>query len=222
MTQYRILHVDDEIDIREVVALSLSLDPQFITRSCASGQEALAQAADWAPDLILCDVMMPVMDGPTTLAHLRETPQTSDIPVVFMTARQQARELEQFKSLGASGVLAKPFDPMVLAGEVRKQLWSAKMATAVDGFRQRLETDRAALIEYRAAMGQDPASPAVLRELTARAHKLAGAAGIFGADKVSRAASALEESAVERQSGAGLPGSVEEDIDALLACIAQA
>jgi CheY-like chemotaxis protein len=128
MTSLRILHVDDEPDIREVVELSLGLDPAFSVRSCASGADALAMAAEWSPDMILCDVMMPVMDGPATLARLRECPHTVNTPVVFMTARAQTRELEYFKSLGAIGVIPKPFDPMTLANAVRCHLRSAGLA----------------------------------------------------------------------------------------------
>ena len=85
----------------------------------------LAAAAKWRPDLILLDVMMPVMDGPATLRRLRENPQTADIPVVFMTARAQTRELDHFKSLGAAGVIVKPFDPMTLAASLRSQMQPA-------------------------------------------------------------------------------------------------
>src|SRR5580704_10308737 len=100
MTKVRILHIDDEPDIREVVEISLGLDPGFSTRNCASGQEALGVAADWMPDIVLLDVMMPAMDGATTLARLRENPRTVDIPVIFMTARAQSREIDRFRSLG--------------------------------------------------------------------------------------------------------------------------
>ena len=119
MTALRVLHVDDEPDIREVVEISLGLDPDFETRSCGSGREALAVSADWSPDLILLDVMMPVMDGPATLAQLRGNTRTAAIPVVFMTARAQTREIDLFRSLGAVGVIPKPFDPMTLAASVR-------------------------------------------------------------------------------------------------------
>jgi CheY-like chemotaxis protein len=115
MSRLRILLVDDEPDIRDVVELSLGLDPVFSVRSCDSGANALAAAVDWSPDMILCDVMMPDMDGPATLARLRDCPQTAGTPVVFMTARAQTRELEHFASLGGTGVIAKPFDPMNLA-----------------------------------------------------------------------------------------------------------
>jgi CheY-like chemotaxis protein len=125
MTALRILHVDDEPDIREVVEISLSLDPDFVTQSCNSGQEALAIAADWSPDLILLDVMMPVMDGPATLAQLRDNTRTAAIPVIFMTARAQTCEIELFRSLGAVGVIRKPFDPMTLAASVRTYMRQA-------------------------------------------------------------------------------------------------
>ncbi len=64
----RILYVDDEADIREVAAMAIGLDPELQVETCASGAEALLRAAEWQPDLILLDVMMPGMDGPTTLA----------------------------------------------------------------------------------------------------------------------------------------------------------
>jgi CheY-like chemotaxis protein len=122
MSTVRILHVDDEPDIREVVDLSLGLNPDFEVRACSSGEEAVATAAQWAPFLILLDVVMPGMDGPTTLAHLRSNPQTAAIPVLFMTARAQAREVERMISLGAQGVISKPFNPMTLAIAVQKHL----------------------------------------------------------------------------------------------------
>ena len=122
MTDIRILLVDDEPDIRDVVDVSLGLDPQFRTRACASGADALVMAAQWSPSLILLDVMMPLMDGPTTLANLRKNPRTAHIPVVFLTARTQTAEIEHFISLGAQGVLSKPFNPMTLATSVRSYL----------------------------------------------------------------------------------------------------
>ncbi|QDX25240.1 response regulator [Sphingomonas suaedae] len=118
----RILYVDDEADIREVAQLSLELDPDLEVRSCASGAEGLELAAGWRPNLILLDVMMPGMDGPTTFARLREQPETAGIPVVFITARTQTQEVQRFRELGARGVLAKPFDPMTLADQVRALL----------------------------------------------------------------------------------------------------
>lgn len=126
MSGIRILHVDDESDIREIVDMSLGLNPDFLVRACSSGAEAVKAAAEWSPYLILLDVMMPGMDGPATLAQLRKDPRTSAIPVIFMTARAQAREIDQFLALGAQGVISKPFDPMTLATEVEDRLRTAR------------------------------------------------------------------------------------------------
>jgi len=130
MNAYRLLHVEDEPDIREVVEMSLALDPAIVLKSCASGADALVAAASWEPDVILMDVMMPVMDGAETLTHLRKDARTAKIPVVFMTARAQAREIEHFISLGAAGVIPKPFDPMTLASAVRAFLPAPQAALA--------------------------------------------------------------------------------------------
>ncbi|MER8911965.1 response regulator [Mesorhizobium sp. M0854] len=118
----RILYVDDENDIREIAQMSLELDLEFEVQSCPSGIEALTNAADWQPDLILLDVMMPDMDGPETLRRLADSPLTASIPVVFITARTQTHEVQRYLAMGAVGVIAKPFDPLALAGEVRKLL----------------------------------------------------------------------------------------------------
>lgn len=122
MSKYRILYVDDEADIREVAEMSLDLDPDFEVRTCSSGADAIVVAPEWQPDLILLDVMMPGMDGPETLKALRTDDRTASCPVVFITARTQSYEVERFLSLGAAGLIAKPFDPMSLAGDVKRYL----------------------------------------------------------------------------------------------------
>ena len=125
MNELRVLHVDDEPDIRELVEISLGLDQDLTVKSCCCGKDAIITAAEWLPDIILMDVMMPIMDGPETLSCLRELQKTAAIPVVFMTARAQARELTHFLSLGAAGVIRKPFDPMALAGMIKQYLISS-------------------------------------------------------------------------------------------------
>lgn len=120
----KVLHVDDEPDIREVAAMSLGIDPDLELRSVASGAEALSVLADWRPDVILLDVMMPELDGPGTLERLRRIPGHETTPVIFMTARAQASEQSRFLSLGAVAVIVKPFDPMSLGRQVRDHLAS--------------------------------------------------------------------------------------------------
>lgn len=120
----RILYVEDEPDIQAVAKVALELLGGFQVQVCGNGREALAAVRDFAPDLILLDVMMPGMDGPSTLAQLRADPATAAIPVVFLTAKVQPAEVVYYQSLGALDVIAKPFDPMTLATQV-KQIWSA-------------------------------------------------------------------------------------------------
>ena len=114
----RVLYVDDEPDIRTVAVMSLQLNKDFEVHECASGADALQMARDWQPHVVLLDVMMPEMDGPMTRAAMRGDAATSDIPVVFVTARTQPSELERLLELGVTGVIAKPFDPMTLAQQV--------------------------------------------------------------------------------------------------------
>ena len=215
----RILHVDDDADIRAVVELSLTLDPEITVNSCANGDDALVTASKWEPDMILCDVMMPGMDGPTLLTRLREDPQTRTIPVVFMTARAQARELEKLKRLGAAAVLTKPFDPKTLAATVRRELHSIKSDAAGYNFADRLRTDAARLAQYRKTLSDDPNSSGHLEGFQTCVHKLSGAAGVFNFQAISSTASALEDAIVERRAGRGTPGVVEANLDALLECI---
>jgi CheY-like chemotaxis protein len=116
----RILYVDDEPDIREIAELSLGLDPEFEVRTAASGEEAIAIAREWQPAIVLLDVMMPGMGGPETLSRLRGHSETLHTPVAFVTARAQRSEIQNFATLDAVGVIAKPFDPVTLAVQVRK------------------------------------------------------------------------------------------------------
>ena len=121
----KVLYVEDDADIRTIASLALEAVGGLTLQPCASGAEALERAAGFAPDLLLLDVMMPGMDGPTTLARLRDLPQTRDVPVIFMTAKVQASEVQHYKALGALGVISKPFDPMTLAAEVQA-LWAGR------------------------------------------------------------------------------------------------
>jgi CheY-like chemotaxis protein len=127
MALSKILYVEDEPDIQTVARLSLESLGGFTLEVCSSGEEALAKAPLFGPDLILLDVMMPGMDGPTTLQRLREVPSLAAVPVIFMTAKAQPQEIQHFKELGALGVITKPFDPMALPSEVRA-IWESRGA----------------------------------------------------------------------------------------------
>lgn len=110
----RILVVDDDHDVRTLIAMSLSRVGGHDVRAVASGAECLAELEQWVPDVVVLDVMMPGMDGPATLAALRATPSAGEVPVVFLTASVVEADMERLHSLPVSGVLGKPFDPMQL------------------------------------------------------------------------------------------------------------
>ncbi len=117
-----VLYVEDDPDIRVVARMALETLGGLRVCSCASGTEALAALDRCHPDAVLLDVMMPDLDGPATLALLRQHPAGRDLPVIFMTAKAQAHEVHHYRSLGAIGVITKPFDPWTLAEQVRA-LW---------------------------------------------------------------------------------------------------
>ncbi len=111
----RIMMVEDDLDIQAVARLALEALGGFTVEVCSRGREALETAPVFRPDMILLDVMMPEMDGPTTLQHLRSLPHMATVPVVFMTAKVMPDEIEHYKTLGALDVIRKPFNPMTLA-----------------------------------------------------------------------------------------------------------
>ncbi len=115
----RILYVEDEPDIQTVARLALETLGGFTVEICSSGNEALSRAPDFQPQLILLDVMMPEMDGPTTLKKLRGLLQLAGTPVIFMTAKVQPGEVAGYKEIGAVEVIPKPFDPMTLSSQVQ-------------------------------------------------------------------------------------------------------
>ena len=118
----RILYVEDDPDIQAIAVMVLETIHGFTLEVCSSGNEAVQKAEAFNPDLILLDVMMPNMDGPETLERLREFPTLAVTPVVFMTAKVQPQEVQAYLDLGAVGVIAKPFDPMILADQLR-EIW---------------------------------------------------------------------------------------------------
>jgi two-component system OmpR family response regulator len=119
----RLLLVDDEDAIRTIASISLERIGGWTVIPASSGQAALEIARKDGPfDAVLMDVMMPGIDGPTTLGHMRDGILAPQVPVIFLTAKVGGAEHERLLSLGATGVIAKPFDPMMLPDEVRQIL----------------------------------------------------------------------------------------------------
>lgn len=118
----RIMHVEDDPSIQQVAKIALEAVGGFNVHTCGSGKQALTDYPSVTPQLILLDVMMPGMDGPTTLQQLQTQYDLTKVPVVFMTAKVQSNEVASYKALGAADVVAKPFDPMTLSNQIR-QIW---------------------------------------------------------------------------------------------------
>ncbi len=117
-TPLKVLYVEDEQDIQTIARIALEKIGGFNLNVCSSGKQAIKEVADFVPDIILLDVMMPEMDGLETYQNIREIPGCQDIPVVFMTARVQTHEIKNYLAIGAVDVIAKPFSPMTLADQV--------------------------------------------------------------------------------------------------------
>lgn len=118
----RILYAEDDTDIQQVVMLALEMVGGFTVKMCNNGLEAIAEVENFSPQLLLFDVMMPDMDGPTALEKIREIDSFKSAPAIFMTAKVQPEEVKKYLDMGAIGVIAKPFDPMTLASQVR-EIW---------------------------------------------------------------------------------------------------
>lgn len=118
----KVLLIEDEADIREIASLSLESVAGWQVECASGGAEGIRLAKSTGPDAILLDVMMPEMDGPSTLQRLRNDDQTKHIPIIFMTAKVQATDRQRLNELGAEGIISKPFDPMQLADQISKIL----------------------------------------------------------------------------------------------------
>ena len=115
----KILVIDDEPDVRRIAQLSLSAVGKMEVITAAGADEGLRAAAEESVDAILLDVSMPETDGPATLRRLRANPATAHIPVIFVTAKAMSGEVDALRSLGALGVITKPFKAMELPSQVR-------------------------------------------------------------------------------------------------------
>lgn len=118
----KILHIDDDGLIQAIVKASLKVAGGFEVLCVSSGKDALDVVEQYSPDLILLDAVMPGMDGRETLKNLKTKIDTERTPVIFMTAQVSQEEIENYRTLGASGIIIKPFDPMGLHKEIDKIL----------------------------------------------------------------------------------------------------
>lgn len=126
-----ILYVEDDLHVRTTAKLVLEVIGKLDVRDCSSGQEALAAARDFQPDLILLDVMMPELDGLATLEQLRSMPHLADTPALFVTGLTNASDMDRYTDAGAIGVIPKPLAPLRLTDQLRT-LWERYQLGHID------------------------------------------------------------------------------------------
>lgn len=114
----KIIIAEDEPDLQIITKTVLEELGAYTVKVCGNGQILLDSIEEYAPDLILLDVMMPVMDGLTAYKNLKEIEGIKDVPVVFMTAKAQVHEIQEYAKLGAQGIITKPFDPLKLCEDI--------------------------------------------------------------------------------------------------------
>jgi diguanylate cyclase (GGDEF)-like protein len=194
----RILMIEDEPDIQAVAQLALEALGGFQVRICGTGREGVQAAVAFDPHLILLDVMMPGMDGPSTLQALRNLPQIVATPVIFMTAKVQPQEIAEYRALGVLDVIAKPFDPMTLADTILS-IWECHWrATAESGKAALSDTFATSLPDKLSAVDaaweqlQRAWDAEALAQLYRLAHSLHGTGATLGFNNLSIAARGLE------------------------------
>jgi two-component system, OmpR family, response regulator len=223
-----ILYVDDDPDICSVVQATLRLVPGLDVQTADSGERAIDLAYELRPDLVLMDVMMPGLDGPSTFKRMRESALLAKMPVIFMTAKVLPAQITQLLQLGAIGVIVKPFDPLKLYGELLS-LWNkgsttprdaieggraAEVQTQVDSltvsFLQRAWTDvinLAKMIE-RAQAGDRSVFP----EIERICHSIHGAGAMFGFPGISDAAGAMVRMVAAFMASSELRGAASDSV----------
>ncbi|MBC7803754.1 MAG: response regulator [Candidatus Parcubacteria bacterium] len=120
----RICYVEDDEDIQRIVRMSLERVGKMTVEVVSDPMVAIERIIAFKPELVMLDWMMPGMDGPTLFRKMRETPETKDLPVVFITAKASTRELDELKTMGAVGTISKPFSPKDLPEQLRA-MWGA-------------------------------------------------------------------------------------------------
>lgn len=118
----KILYAEDELDVQTVVELTVQAMSDYEIKICENGKKLLECVEEYEPDLVLLDVMMPEMDGPTTFKNLQTNEKTKNIPVIFMTAKAQVQEVSDMLKSGVIGIITKPFDPLELCNDIKK-IW---------------------------------------------------------------------------------------------------
>ena len=127
---HNILYVEDNPHVRSVAKMALEVIGRFKVRECCSGSSALLATADFEADLILLDVQTPGTDGVAALSLLRRMPHLLYTPAMFVTGLASASDVARYVAAGAVGIIAKPLEPLRLAGQLRL-LWEGQVPAGV-------------------------------------------------------------------------------------------
>ncbi|HEX3041284.1 MAG TPA: response regulator [Solirubrobacterales bacterium] len=229
----RLLLVDDEDAIREIARISLERVGGWEVFAAASGREAVETVGRVGPvDAVLLDVMMPGLDGPSTMRALRAGPLATGVPFVFLTAKLQAVDRERLGRIGAAGVVAKPFDPMTLPEQLDRFLDGVAADESDGSGGARINPDFAGVwsqnrpvVQARvatiatavAALSRGKRDQPLLTRATSAAHTLSGSLGTFGLDRGSELARCLE-TGLESGASAGRLQALSAELATLVAC----
>jgi two-component system, OmpR family, response regulator len=225
-----VLFVDDDPDICSVVQATLGLVSGLNVQTADSGERAIDLAYEGRPELVLMDVMMPGLDGPSTFKRMRESALLTDIPVIFMTAKVLPVEVSQFLQLGAIGVIVKPFDPLKLYDDMLG-LWSnrgsatpnspvcggqtsssAQMNSLTVNFLRRASAD---VISLSKMIGfAERGDRSVFKAIEHVSHSIHGTGAMFGFPKISEVGGTMARMA-ELLGAADLPPDAVSDPDVL-------
>lgn len=205
----KVLLADDDADLRRLGKIALEKIGKWHVVLAASGEEAVALAAREQPDVVVMDVSMPRMDGPSALARLREAESTRGIPVIFITARALPEEIAAHRAAGAIGVITKPFNPMTLPRQLMKLLGEARReegeATILDPIARvqqeflRAAPSRIADLERALAALRSRPTPDTRSQARTLAHRLHGSAGSHGLMELADIAARIEECLVHEE-----------------------
>jgi two-component system, OmpR family, response regulator len=119
----RICYVEDDEDIQRIVRMSLERVGKMTVEVVGDPTKAIEAIGEFRPDLVMLDWMMPAMDGPTLFKQMKLRPETSALPVVFITAKAAQRDLDELMKMGAAGTISKPFSPKDLPDQLRA-IWA--------------------------------------------------------------------------------------------------
>jgi len=193
----KILVVDDDLSIRRITHYALSR-ANWTVALASGGLEALDKVRDTFPDLILLDVMMPDLDGISTLDILRTDPETNGIPVIFLTARSSEEEEGRLRAAGALGVISKPFDPDTLSDRIQAILSPASsppVGNELTRLRAEFVRDLGPRLEsLNTLLTKGPPGPgsAAVTDILLFFHQLSGSGATYGFPGISEIAHRAE------------------------------